>query len=421
MIDIKDKAKCCGCGACVQRCPKQCIAMHEDNEGFPYPKADEALCIDCGLCEKVCPILKPGTPKPPLAVYAAKNNDEVQRLDSSSGGLFVLLAELTIRRGGIVFGASFDGQWMVRHTHAETLDELTPLMRSKYVQSDTVNTFKEAECALKAGRQVLYVGSSCQIAGLRRFLRKDYDNLLAVDIVCHGAPSPGVWRTYLDNLAENYRQNIAGKTVTTSKLSSAPEVAHVNFRAKQSDGFGWKQFGVVVHASSSEIGDRPVLTSSTFRQDIFMRAFIDNLILRPSCHACVAKQGASGADLTLGDFWGIEKTHPEFDDDKGVSVAFVNTDKGAEAWEQIVPRLSTLMVTFDEATAHNTAYLRPVAIPRKRKLFWKLFRKTRSLEKSYLKAIHITTTDKIRDRLYPYKDFLVKTIKRLAGRSGSQA
>lgn len=194
MIHITDKSKCCGCNACVQRCPKQCIAMREDEEGFLYPKVDVAVCIDCGLCEKVCPVINQNVPKEPLQVFAAKNKNEDQRLRSSSGGVFILLAENIIKQGGVVFGARFDKNWEVEHGYAETLEELEPLMRSKYVQSRIGNTYKEAEMFLKQGRKVLFVGTSCQIAGLHKFLRKEYENLLTVDFICHGVPSPGVWR-----------------------------------------------------------------------------------------------------------------------------------------------------------------------------------------------------------------------------------
>lgn len=169
MIDIVDKANCCGCNACVQRCPKQCITMHEDEEGFLYPLVDQSRCIDCGLCDKVCPVLNQSVPKQALQVFAAKNNNEEQRLRSSSGGLFILLAEYVIKQGGVVFGARFDQNWEVEHVYAETLADLEPLMRSKYVQSRIGYTYKEAEQFLKQGRQVLFVGTSCQIAGLKSF------------------------------------------------------------------------------------------------------------------------------------------------------------------------------------------------------------------------------------------------------------
>lgn len=172
MIKIIETKNCCGCAACVLRCPKQCITMHEDEEGFLYPHVDEVSCIDCGLCEKICPVINQDAECIPLHTYAAKNKNEAQRLRSSSGGIFVLLAEHIISEGGVVFGARFDANWEVEHGYAETWDELAPFMRSKYVQSRIGNTYQEAEAFLKAGRKVLFTGTSCQIAGLKKFCAK---------------------------------------------------------------------------------------------------------------------------------------------------------------------------------------------------------------------------------------------------------
>lgn len=223
MIHIIDKSKCCGCNACVQRCPKQCIAMQVDEEGFLYPVVDQSVCIDCGLCEKVCPVINLNEPRQPLQVLAAKNRNEEQRLRSSSGGIFILLAEHIIKQGGVVFGARFDKNWEVEHAYAETLEELEPLMRSKYVQSRIGNTYKEAEQFLKQGRQVLFVGTPCLIAGLKKFLRKEYENLLAVDFICHGVPSPGVWRRYLEEIKSERSEDAGKNTVLSSSLKSMPD------------------------------------------------------------------------------------------------------------------------------------------------------------------------------------------------------
>lgn len=193
MIDILDKQKCCGCSACMQRCPKQCIAMQEDSEGFCYPIVDRNACIACGLCEKVCPMLNPYKARKPLEVHAAINRDEQIRRESSSGGIFTLLAEQTIRKGGVVFGARFDGNWEVRHDWCENIEGLGQFRGSKYVQSRIGACYRQAEIFLKSGRSVLFSGTSCQIAGLHRFLGKSYDNLLSVDVICHGVPSPLVW------------------------------------------------------------------------------------------------------------------------------------------------------------------------------------------------------------------------------------
>lgn len=169
MIHITDREKCCGCEACIQRCPQQCITLHEDGEGFLYPETDEGRCIDCGLCEKVCPVIFQGTGRRPLNVYAAKNPDEEIRWESSSGGVFTLLAEKILSEGGVVFGARFDARWEVVHDYTENVEGLSAFRGSKYVQSRIGDSFRQTECFLKTGRKVLFSGTPCQIAGLKLF------------------------------------------------------------------------------------------------------------------------------------------------------------------------------------------------------------------------------------------------------------
>ena len=383
MLQITDKSKCCGCNACVQRCPKQCIVMYKDREGFLYPVIDTAVCIDCGLCEKVCPVLNQNNARKPLQVFAAKNKNEIQRLHSSSGGIFILLAEQTIQNGGVVFGARFDQNWEVEHCYAETIEELQPLMRSKYVQSRIANTYKEVEAFLRHGRRVLFVGTSCQIAGLHKFLRKDYDNLLTVDFICHGVPSPGVWYKYLEEIIrdKSSRSEVTGKnTVLPFSLKSVP------VREKQLGGYHWKKFGFVVHGKSPSEGDQnSVLLSTVFNENDFMRGFLSNLILRPSCYSCPAKDGKSGSDLTIADFWGVENLYPEFDDDKGVGVVFVHTEKGKSIFSSI--EVEYIEVQYDEAVRTNSSYYKSVSVPVGRIKFWKNFYKGKTISKSLKKAM----------------------------------
>lgn len=230
MIHITDKKNCCGCSACVQRCPKQCIRLEEDTEGFLYPQVDEETCIKCGLCEKVCPILNQADKLSVLEVLAVKNPDDGERMNSSSGGVFLPLAREVINHGGVVFGAVYDESWEVHHVYAEKIEDVYPMMGSKYLQSKIGNSFKDAERFLKQGREVLFVGSPCQIAGLRTYLRnKQYPNLLAVDFLCHGVPSPGVWRRYLaetygeyDAKEQSRLQATAGKNSVLSSVKSPP-------------------------------------------------------------------------------------------------------------------------------------------------------------------------------------------------------
>lgn len=403
MLQITDKSKCCGCNACVQRCPKQCIVMHEDEEGFLYPQVDVTLCVDCGLCEKVCPMLAQNDVKKALQIFAAKNKNEHQRLRSSSGGIFILLAEQTIKMGGVVFGARFDKNWEVEHCYVETIEELEPLMRSKYVQSRIGNTYKEAEQFLKEGRRVLFVGTSCQISGLHRFLRKDYNNLLSVDFICHGVPSPGIWRKYLQEIKNNALQSEAtGKnTVLPFSLKSMPVITGINFREKGLGGYGWKKFGFVVHGKSPLKGDQnSVLLSVDFGKDIYMKGFLRNLYLRPSCYNCLVKSGKSQSDLTIGDFWGISKLKPEIDDDKGIGAILVYTHKGIEALGFI--SCDKIAMTYNDVIMENPAIYSSVMLTNNRKRFWQFFFKTNNIKESVNKALISSFMDKVKGKINIY-------------------
>ena len=323
MIQISNKSKCCGCTACVSICPKQCITMREDEEGFLYPMVDSSLCIDCNLCKKICPELHSKERREPLNVYAAKHKNEQVRLASSSGGIFTLLAERIIDEGGVVFGARFNNNWNVIHDYTETKKGLTAFRGSKYVQSYMGNCYQKVKFFLQQGRKVMFTGTPCQIAGLKNYLRKDYDNLLTVDVVCHGVPSPKVWRIYLNEIARKGGKN----SVLFHPISEKQEIKSINFRSKST---GWKKFSFALTLSGATADEEKntVLLSSIFTENPYMNAFLSNLNLRPSCYACPTKSGKSGSDITIADFWGIEEVLPEFDDDKGISLILPYTEKG---------------------------------------------------------------------------------------------
>lgn len=334
MINIAVKSKCTGCSACVQKCPKQCISFEEDREGFKYPKVKLSECIDCGLCEKVCPVLQQDKPRNPVIVYAAKNSNLSTRLASSSGGIFALLAETILRQNGVVFGARFDNEWNVIHDYTESLDGLSVFLGSKYVQSKIGNTYKYAERFLKEGRKVLFSGTPCQIVGLKKYLRKDYDTLLTVDFVCHGVPSPMIWRDYLN---EKIRPlGVDGRNMVSQlSLKDLPVITGISFRDKR---YGWKKFGFSVRAKSASKADKNLVSQSVevtdktllyepHKANLYMKGFLKNLYLRPSCYACPAKCGKSGADYTLADFWGASTYVRDFDDDKGLSAVLVYKNK----------------------------------------------------------------------------------------------
>lgn len=344
MIDIIDKKDCVGCNACVQRCPKQCISMHEDEQGFLYPKVDLNLCIHCDLCEKVCPVINQAEPRKPLETFAAKNTDDVVRMSSSSGGIFYALAEKIIEDGGIVFGARFNEQWEVVHDYAETLEGVKAFQGSKYVQSRIGETFQQAEQFLKSGRKVMFTGTPCQIAGLRLFLRKEYPELLSIDVACHSVPSPMVWKCFIDS-----KKNIAFN--------------HIDFRDKTN---GWLNYGFALEKE----GKCKFYQKSS--ENIYMRGFLNDLYTRQSCAACPAKAGRSGSDITLADFWGIWNVKPDFDSHTGASAVIVNSSKGMIATRQLTS-VNFEKVNYEDIIRYNSALITPAKFPKQRIEFWQKF------------------------------------------------
>lgn len=357
LIKNKGNQVCCGCTACKTVCPKQCITMVEDNEGFLYPKVDTNLCIDCQACVKACPFHNPAEENKPKSVYAALNKNEEIRKDSSSGGVFTILAEKVINEGGVVFGAKFTDDWQVEIVPTETIEGLAAFRGSKYLQAKMVNSLSLAKKYLKEGRKVLFSGTPCQIAGLKHYLRKDYENLLAVDFVCHGVPSPKVWKMYLDEVTQ------AGKRA----------ISDIKFRDKPQ---GWKRFNFTLSYNESE---KSYTMSSYNGDNHFMRAFHSDMILRPSCYNCQAKCGRSHSDITIGDFWGIDQVLPQMDDDKGTSLLFVHTAKGKEALD--FEGMKYADASYDEALKFNPAIIRSAIIHKKRDDFFSKIDKTTNIIK----------------------------------------
>ena len=391
MIKIQDKTLCCGCSACAMKCPKHCITMQADSEGFLYPVVNEAACIDCGLCEKVCHELHPYDEHKPLNVYAAINTDEQVRMNSSSGGMFYLLAEKTISEGGVVFGARFDEDWQVVIDYAESMEAVKPFMGSKYVQARTATAYRDAETFLKQGRKVLFSGSPCQIAGLHHFLRKNYDNLTTVDFVCHGVPSPKVWQRYLDE-------------VVTLGIRA---INDVKFRNK---GNGWKKFNFVL---SYNHDSKSYSLSSWHQQNHYMRAFLSDMILRPSCHDCRAKQGSSHSDITIADFWGIDREIPDMDDDKGTGLVLVNTEKGRQAldWSKVTMKESSIEV----ASKYNGGLSSQTKPHPKRTEFFAALDTSSSVISLIDKSLRPPFKRRIRIAIGQFKQLIKKMLKSVIG------
>lgn len=346
LIQIQDKTQCCGCGACQQVCPASCIMMKEDEEGFLYPAVDVAVCVHCGLCKAVCPVLHVGEERRPKAVYALKQRNSTVRQLSSSGGAFSLLAEPVIENGGICFGASFNERWEVVHDSADSKEKLQKLRRSKYVQSRIGMTYRQTYDLLKSGRRVLFSGTPCQIAGLMTFVRPEMrERLLTVELICHGVPSPSVWRDCVDAMT-------VGGEKTLSDLY---------FRDKC---LGWRQSPYYYYYYCYDNG-------VSFVSDLFSRGFLENLYLRPICHVCPFRRFRSGADVTIGDFWGIENVLPEFEDRLGVSVMLVNCAEKLPP--DIFKEAFVVPVTYEEALQKNICLEKSLLPHKKRKAFFERY------------------------------------------------
>ncbi len=340
--------------------------MVPDEEGFLYPRVDTTACIDCGRCEDVCPELNVGAARKPLKAMAAVCQDEALRLQSSSGGIFSLLAQAVLARGGVVFGARFDEQWQVVIDHTETLEGLAAFRGSKYVQATVGRAYADCDALLKAGREVLFTGTPCQIAGLKGLLGCDYPNLTLVDVACVGVPSPGVWADYL-------RCESQDALPGASADAALAALREVRFRDKSK---GWKDSRMVLRwaidaqaapVAAGENLDGWVEHSAPRYKNPFFQALNTGLITRPACYSCQLKsEGRSGSDFTLADCWGVEQLVPSshlndgrFQDNKGVSLVVVRSEKGQQLMESL--HCLTRECDYQHAVSLN-AGLRPGAI-----------------------------------------------------------
>ncbi len=333
-IRINRQENCCGCSACEQACPKQCITLQPEKDGFIYPIVDETRCVDCGICKSVCPVLHHDGGNAPIKVFAEKNKNERIRNTSSSGGVFYELGKSFIQNGGVVYGCALDKDMVARHIRVDCEEELAKLQSSKYVQSDMGHTMSEIKRLLNSGTRVMFSGTPCQTAGLRNYLKKDYPNLFVIDVLCHGVPSPKLFADYLEILGEKF----GGKPIS------------VNFRNKQR---GWKRLYMEVCFDN---GKRHYIYSG---YDRYESMFLNNISLRPACYECKFTKAFRYGDVTLGDFWGIGKKYPEWDDDRGISVVMLNTEKGIEAFKNLEERFDGREESFETVKAGQRTLYAP--------------------------------------------------------------
>jgi len=337
---------CTSCNTCYERCPVDAIRMVENTEGFKQPIINEDSCIHCKLCIKVCPLnetsytLNTFDNPECLAVW---NKDETIRLQSSSGGIFSLLATRTLAAGGQVCGAAFDEYWQVKHILISKKEELQKLRGSKYVQSDINSIFSQIKALLKSKTPILFSGTACQVAGLYSYLGKDDPLLLTIDVLCHGTPSPKVWAKYI-------KENFGDESIQ-----------HINFRNKD---HSWDDYHLSIQT------DKRLYQQSLFK-DIYMQGFLKDLYLKESCYECVFAKTKRNADITLGDFWGIQKYNPKFNDQKGTSLILLNSPKGQEMYAKILgdTKLSQ-SIPLPIAIRDNPVLIRPCMPHPKRESFY---------------------------------------------------
>lgn len=346
-----EKKNCCGCTACMNICPKNAITMKEDEEGFLYPEIDKEKCVKCGLCRKICAFQNGSQMDEMLQeanVYATKNKFDEVRIKSSSGGMFVTISDYVLKNNGVIYGVAFDENFKAKHIRAENENDRNRCIGSKYSQSSLDDIFKIVKQDLKDGKIVLFTGTPCQVAGLNNFLNNvDKSNLILVDILCHGTPSPKVFREYIKYIEKRRNKKIK-------------EYYH------RSKDLGWQHYEKIVYDDNEE-------EIKTFLSEGWKNIFYSHYPLRESCYNCKYTNTKRISDITIADFWGIEKFAPEFVDEKGVSLVILNTKKGVEIFENIKEDIVYMERSMDEATEKNPNLLKPTDRPNDREQFWKKY------------------------------------------------
>ena len=326
MIEIKNKENCCGCSACYSVCPKNCITMSEDEEGFLYPHVDKNICIDCGLCEKVCPILRYQQPKPKAQkAFVVQHRDKTVLAQSTSGGAYTAIAKWILDKDGVVFGVRLNDLFEAEHCYIERYDDLRLFRNSKYVQSKIGDTYKQVRDYLKEGRIVLYSGTPCQLEGLFQFLRnKQYDNLYTVDVVCRAVPSPLVLRKYLEMQKDMF----------------ASDLMDVKFRDKY---HGYKYSSLSLFSKCGKDYHEGIDT------DVYLRSFFSGTNIRQSCPVCKFRNRYRRTDFTIWDCFNIDDFSPELDNDKGATRILCQSVRSVELLKELKSEMKVIEIDPEKA------------------------------------------------------------------------
>jgi Pyruvate/2-oxoacid:ferredoxin oxidoreductase delta subunit len=326
MIEIKDKKNCCGCSACANSCPKKCITMVEDEEGFLYPQTDMEKCVDCGICNNVCLYQNPiKQDKLEQRAILFQHSDQKILKESTSGGLFTAIASWIIKQDGVVFGAAYDENFVIHHEGVTNVEDLAKFRNSKYAQSVIGESYIHVQKFLKQGRWVLFSGTPCQLEGLHLFLRKKYEKLVLVDIVCHACPSPKVFSKYIEVIRTVYNKDIK----------------NIKFRDKV---YGYKYSLMTFYDHNNLLWYKEGIDT-----DVMMRAFFNNISPRPSCFSCPSKKQYRITDFTIWDCFDVDKFSKDLDNDKGVTRSLLHTSKAFMIWEDIKKDGHTIDVPVENA------------------------------------------------------------------------
>ena len=343
-IQLQNPEDCCGCGAFYNVCPKSAIEMKSDAEGFWYPSVSQEKCINCGLCRKTCPILSMPTVNTGCETYGAFASNAEEQMTSTSGGVFAVLARSVLRQGGYVCGVAFSEDFSVQHIIIHDEEDLTLLKGVKYVQSSIGDCFQKIKRLLHQGCTVLFSGTPCQVGGLKAFLNQDHPNLICVDLICHGVPSPGVWQRYLAELA-----------------ASAP-ITEIEFRHKDAQGM-WMRL-----KQNGQYASEPYHTNR------YIQGFLKNYYVRPSCFHCRFKGLQRCSDITVGDFWGVMEHHADFSNGNGVSSVILHSAKGKRCIEINRNALEMIAVSKKDVELWNECLLKSTPKTDSREVFFQRWR-----------------------------------------------
>lgn len=347
---------CVGCRSCEQSCPSKCITIVENSEGFLYPVIAEDVCVKCGVCLKKCPInMTEKEEHHPLEAYALKAKDKSFLFNSASGGASDVAVKAVLDRGGYAYGAAYDENFSVSHIEVSDEEGRKRIQSSKYVQSDLKDTFSKAKERVENGEMVLFTGSPCQIAGLYAFLGRDYDNLYTIDLICHGVPSP----KFLQKYFEYQERRMKGRIV------------YFNFRSKDKRGWGTQYL----------LKTKTKTKTKTLALDKYGKHFMDGDCYRESCYKCKFANLNRPADLTVGDFWGINRCHPEFSSPLGVSSVLVNSKNGKQLLELMKKNAEILPVSVNDVLIKQGNLVKPTMRTNIRDGFYKKINSDTFIEK----------------------------------------